>query len=288
MEKILKCGPAEGTVNTLGGELTSYKVNGKEYIWYGDAEYWNGHAPVLFPFVSALKDGKVIIDGKECHMEKKHGIARKSEFAPAYSDDSSASFVFASSPKTKELYPYDFELTVKHEIAEKGFKTTYSVKNTDSKPIQFCIGGHPGFCTGGSIEDWQLVFDKDEDCALYYTDEKSLYSEDYKIARRLTTVFDLKYDDFDVDALVAPGVKSRKVKLVRRDNGKGMEFDFTGFNVLVLWSPPKKKAPFVALEPWNGLPAYTDESGNFADKPYVITLPAGETYSVGYSLKIID
>ena len=49
MEKILKCGKAEAVVNTLGGELTSFKVDGKEYVWYADSAHWAGHAPIAFP-----------------------------------------------------------------------------------------------------------------------------------------------------------------------------------------------------------------------------------------------
>ncbi len=284
MEKILKCGAAEAVVNTLGGEMTSYKIGDREYLWCGDAAHWSGHAPVCFPFVSALKDGKVKFDGAEYTMDKKHGIARKSEFELAALTDNSASFTFASSETTKKSYPYDFLLTVTHTITEEGFKTEYKVKNTDSKSIKFCIGGHPGFFTDGSIEDWKLEFEKDEGCTLYYTDEKSLFSEDYRIARRLTTDFDLCYSDFDVDAIIAKDVNSRRCRLVNKKTGEGILYDFTGFNVLVLWSPPKKNSPFIALEPWNGLPAYTDESGEFADKPYCITLPAGEEYTVGYGI----
>lgn len=55
MQETLRIDAAEAIVDTMGGELISYKSNGKEYVWTGDKAYWSGHAPVLFPFVSAIR-----------------------------------------------------------------------------------------------------------------------------------------------------------------------------------------------------------------------------------------
>ena len=289
MEKILKAGGASGVADTLGGELISYKKDGREYIWYGDAAHWSGHAPVLFPFVSALKNGKVKFGGREYEMKAKHGFARKSEFELVSSSDTTVVYRLSSNTETLAMYPFDFELLVEHTIGENGYSTKYTVKNTGKTEMPFCIGGHPGFTTDGSIEDWKLIFETDEDCALYYTDAESLFSDGYVYeGRRISgSEFDFKYDDFDLDALVAPVIKSRRVKLVKKSDGHGIIFDYTGFSTLVLWSPPKKQSPFVCLEPWNGLPAYTNESGEFTDKPGAITLDPGKSYTVGYSVTVI-
>jgi len=74
MEYFLKNNDAVATVSTAGGELISYSVNGKEYLWNGDEKYWAGHAPVLFPFVSALADNTVKISGTPCVFKDKHGL----------------------------------------------------------------------------------------------------------------------------------------------------------------------------------------------------------------------
>jgi galactose mutarotase-like enzyme len=88
--------------------------------------------------------------------------------------------------------------------------------------------------------------------------------------------------------LLTKKLKSRRVKLINKNTGKGVDFDFTGFSALGIWTPPHKKAPFVCIEPWNGLPANLDETGNFEDKPYAIKLEAGKYYSVGYKADIIE
>ena len=287
MRKTIRSGNAEATVDTLGGELVSYRLDGKEYVWNGASEYWEGHAPMMFPFVSALKEQKVRYDGKEYGYSGKHGFARKNEFELVSADGSEAVLRLVPNDSIKESYPYEFEVITKHAINEKGYTTEYTVTNTDNKPIQFCIGGHPAFAVDGSIEDYELVFENDENSDLYYTDSLSLFAENYKVGKRISgKKFDLCYDDYDIDCLIAKDLVSRRVKLAKKTDGSGISLDFHGFSVLVIWTPPKKKAPFLCLEPCNGIAAYTDETGNFEDKPYRKVLLPGEKYTVSYTVAV--
>lgn len=45
-------------IDSLGAELKSLKKleGGKEYMWCGNAEYWNRTSPILFPFVGGVKN----------------------------------------------------------------------------------------------------------------------------------------------------------------------------------------------------------------------------------------
>ena len=51
------------TINQRGAELSSIfsKENGTEYLWNADEKYWKRSAPVLFPIVGSLKDGKYTV-----------------------------------------------------------------------------------------------------------------------------------------------------------------------------------------------------------------------------------
>ena len=288
MRRTLKIGSAEAVVDTMGGELISYMNHGREYVWTGDKEYWNGHAPVLFPFVSAIRNNEVSFQDRRYTIAVKHGFARKSEFQLEECTDSKAVFELKANDTTLKMYPYDFTLTAVHEITEDGFTTTYQVTNNGSGDMQFCIGGHPGFTVDGSAEDYILKFEKPEDLDLYYTDSQSLFSDTYKIGKRLTgTEFTIDYSDYDVDAIIARDTKSQKVRLVKKSDGTGIEFDYTGFANIALWTPPGKKAPFFCLEPWNGLPTFVGAGDDFEDKPYRIVLSAGKTYTVGYKVNVI-
>ena len=66
-------------VSEHGAELTSLRKEGWEYLWNGDAAYWNRHSPVLFPVVGKPYNNELHVDGKTYPM-KRHGYARDSEF----------------------------------------------------------------------------------------------------------------------------------------------------------------------------------------------------------------
>ena len=150
------------------------------------------------------------------------------------------------------------------------------------------VGRHELRLLEDGVENYDLVFEQEENCDVYHTNADSLFSYDFKVDRRLEgNKWTLKHSDFDtLDALFFNDAKSKKVSLVRKDGTKHLTFDFNGFDVLVIWTMPGKKAPYLCLEPWNGLPALTDESGKFSDKPYLRTLKPGEEYSVSYNVKV--
>lgn len=286
MKITLKNGNVEAQARSLGGELISYKKDGKEYVWTGDEKYWTGRAPALFPFVSSLVDGKTVIEGKECTIPTRHGFVRQSELALVESSDSKVVFELCESKETLENYPFKFSFKITHEIFDDGFSTTFSVKNNNERKMPFCIGGHPGFLLEDGIENYKLVFEKEENCDIGHCDENSRYCDDFVIKKRLVgNEWLLEYKDFDVDALFVKGVKSNKVSIVDKRNEKVLlTFDYTGFSELVLWTAPGKNAPYLCLEPWNGLPPVIGESGRFEDKPYIRFLAPDEEYSVGYKV----
>ncbi|MBE6640489.1 MAG: aldose 1-epimerase family protein [Ruminococcaceae bacterium] len=276
------------TVTTAGGELISFVHNGREYLWNGDPEFWPGHAPVLFPFVSALNNSTVSIEGKPCTLNDKHGFGRKFDYVCESVGEDEVCFLLKENEVTLKQYPYRFELRIIHKMTDCGFSTTYEVKNTDNKNIIFCIGGHPGFAIHGDIADYTFKFNKEESADLYYTDENSHFSYGYKWHKSLTgRELNLTYSDFDRDALLTVGLNSNAVTVTPADGVGAFEFGFEGYPVLAIWTPPFKKAPFVCLEPWHGLPALTDESGKFEDKPFAVTLDPGETKSLTYSFKAL-
>lgn len=289
MNYTLSNASGTATFDTLGGELISYKnKDSHEYVWCGDKNYWTGHGPVLFPIVGALKNNTTTIDGKEYKINK-HGFARKTEFALLNQTSSSIEFILKDSEATLAVYPYHFELVVKHELNEDGFSTTYYVKNTNDKEMYFSVGGHLGLSfmkAGESFSDYYLLFDKAEDSAVY-TDSDSITHRDYKVDYIKDNKADLNYSDFDHDVLILEDLKSSCVKLLKKGADTGIEFKMNGFKSLGVWTPPLKKAPFVCLEPWCGLPDYTDSSCDFKKKPGVVSVMPGETFEVGYSMKLI-
>lgn len=292
MLKTLHKNNQTAIVNTLGGELISYKDDKNiEYIWTGDSKYWTGHAPVLFPNIGVLKDSKTKFNNKEYTLQK-HGFARKSEFEIINLNEDTVEFQLKFNEDTLKLYPFKFVLLIKHKLMENGFYTQYTVKNTDSSNIYFCIGGHTGFMcpmeNSYNFEDYRIEFNKKEETSVYYTDKNCII--DYELTKNLfnnSNSFDLNYKDFDNDALIMENIKSNKIKIINKFTNKGIEFEINGFKALAFWTPPKLEAPFICIEPWVGLPATKIDTDNFKDKKYCVTLPANEEFTVSYIVRRI-
>ena len=127
MELELKKGALRARVDTLGAELVSCRPgDGPEYIWTGEAAYWSGRNPLLFPVVGNLRDGKVMFGGRAYEMAR-HGFARRKEFAVAGRGEDWARLALTESPDTLAAYPFPFRLTVEQRLEADGFSTAVTV-----------------------------------------------------------------------------------------------------------------------------------------------------------------
>jgi galactose mutarotase-like enzyme len=278
-----------------GAELVSlHDTDGKSYIWEGDPNYWANSNPHLFPTVCSLKDDKAVFEGITYNLGK-HGFTRSAEFELVDKSESETCFVLRENSETLKSYPYKFEFYVIHRLTDTGFETVYKVKNTDSKPIYYGIGGHPGFnCPmnpNEAFSDYDIVFEKTETNPVYQSTLDDLGGLLHKegLNEKFVNInsFSLNYDIFKRDAVIFSKINSNIVKLINRNTRASVKFSFSGFNSLGIWSPIKGGAPFVCLEPWTVIPDFDDTNGIFAEKPGVTCLDAGEEKEYSYRGDII-
>ncbi|MDE6590792.1 MAG: aldose 1-epimerase family protein [Oscillospiraceae bacterium] len=293
MQLTLQKGPYSAVLDTMGGELVSFRdASGTEYIWGGDPAYWSGRNPVLFPIVGNLKDGKVRIDGQTCEMAR-HGFARRSEFSVAERGEDFAVLELRESPDTLARYPFPFVLRVRHQLLEGGFTTTFEVSNPGDGPMPFCVGAHTAFnCPlhgGERFEDYRLVFDQAEDADSLALTADGLLDPGRRVPMlHGTDTIPLSHEPFDrLDTLIFDGLRSKGVKLVHKDTGRGVHMAFEGFPMVAFWTMANANAPYICLEPWHGCAAWADESGEFADKPHCITLQPGERRALAYTVRTV-
>ncbi len=289
----LTAGNLTAAVDTLGAELISLQKNGKEYIWNGNPAYWNGHNPTLFPVIGFLKDGKTHFNGIEYEIPK-HGYARKSEFNILCRDERSITMEMSDNEETRKGYPFRFALQITHCLTEDGFQTAYSVINRSDRAMPFMLGAHTGillpFSEGMRFEDHTLIFERPECNVTRYIAVGGQIIEDSVGQRNYLDGADrlsLAYSLFDDDALMLTGLSSRKVALLDQ-TGRGIEMEFNGFNALGIWTPPGKNAPFLCLEPWNGINAFRNEDTEFSKKPLICSAEPGKSYAVSYRVRILD
>ena len=291
MQYTLHKGSLTAAVDTQGGELVSFRDGaGTEYIWGGDPAYWAGRNPILFPIVGSLKNGRVDIGGQSYEMGR-HGFARGSQFTLAERGEDFAVLELRDSPDTLARYPFPFLLRVRHALLEEGFSTSFEVSNPGGAPMPFCIGAHTAFhCPlypGERFEDYQLVFDEEEDSnALPLTPEGLLAPGPGTPLLRGTDTIPLSHEPFDrLDTLIFQGLRSKGVRLVHRDTGRGVRMEFGDFPMIAFWTMAHAQAPYLCLEPWYGCAAWDDESGRFQDKPHCITLQPGEKRVLSFTVR---
>ena len=158
------------SVDDHGAELCSIfdKVHNREVIWQADPAYWKRHAPVLFPNVGRHFEDHYRINGTE-YPSKQHGFARDSEFTCVDMTADSITHKLKSSDATKENYPFDFELKIKHVLEKNQVSVCWEVVNHSNETMYFTIGGHPAFNVPAQGNDSQK-----EDYLLTFNGEKSL------------------------------------------------------------------------------------------------------------------
>lgn len=292
MELELTRGGRTARVSAQGGELVSYRdENGLEYIWTGDAAYWSGRNPLLFPIVGGLKGGKVRIEGNEVAMNR-HGFARNSTFTVAGQGADWAELELRDSPETLAVYPYPFRLVVRQQLTDTGFTTSVTVTNTGDNPMPFCLGAHTGFrCpleAGERFEDYELVFPERETCPTLLLRDGLLDRPAAAPCLEDTDVFPLDYRWFDrLDTVILEGLRSRSVTLRSGKSGKGVRVSFGDFPMLALWTMPGKRAPYLCIEPWHGCAASWSEGPEFTDKAHCITLAPGEKRTLSYRVELL-
>lgn len=288
----IKSKGALAEIDTMGAQVVSFKdVLDIEYLWQGDASYWSGQAPILFPIVGALRGGKTKIDGKYYEM-KRHGFARYFEFSVIMSTDNMAVLSLCATEETKKMYPFDFELRVTYRMEDTKLIKEYTVINKDTKTMPFVVGGHPAFncpvLKDDAFENYIVEFEQNEvaNCPAVDVDTGLILPEKRERVLNNEKVIAMKHSLFYRDALVFDSLKSKKVKLYSRLTGKGVEMEFKGFAYLGIWSAAND-APFVALEPWTGCATCSDEDDNFENKRGMTKLAPNETFSVSYSVNIL-
>ena len=280
------------TFSPLGGELRSIinKNNGKEYLWQGNPEYWTGRSPNLFPIVGRVKEGKYKAGNSVYSIKSPHGFVRISELQTREKTDQTIVFGISSSKETRESYPYEFDFTVRFTLIENKFTVKYTVKNTDDKKIYFSVGAHPGFNLpindGENFEDYSIVFENDCTPNEVICDNCFITGEKRPFKLLEDRIIPLRHNLFDNDAIILSDLQSRKLKVCSDRSENSITVEFNDFEYLGIWHKPLTEAPYICIEPWNGLPSEVKSDEDITKKPAIIVLDPGKEYNAEYSVEI--
>ncbi|OIK14869.1 aldose 1-epimerase family protein [Bacillus sp. MUM 13] len=272
-----------------GAELVSIfsKENGKEYLWQADKAFWGRHAPVLFPIVGRVNKDTYYVNGKDFHLSQ-HGFARDLEFEESESHASKHAYTLSSTKSTLEIYPFPFHLEISYELAGNSVLVRYQVNNPGKEAMYFSIGGHPAFrCPvfeDEQFEDYYLDFGEKEKMTVFELEGGTRMPEKRQIAPASQTL-ELNNDLFEKDALIFENLKQNKIALRSKKHSCFVEVEFAGMPYAGIWKP-HNEAPFVCIEPWQGIADASGEPGELKNKKGIVSLDPGETYSCSYKITI--
>lgn len=290
MNAILNSESATVEIRPIGAELISFKRKdtGREYMWSGDAEFWTGRSPVLFPIVGSVYDGVMRAEGGKYAL-KNHGFARNREFRLVESEESRAVFHLSADEETLAIYPYKFALTLTYTLEGSNLRIQYRVDNDDDKPIYFQLGTHPAFnCPiggDGEFEDYVLEFNQEETLERFFVTGGNIQIPDKsEIVLEKGTVLPLTRAQFEEGAMIFRDVKSDRVTLKSDKSEHSVSVAYENFPYLGVWQP--KNAPFVCIEPWHGLADADKFDGELKDKELAVGLEPGEYFEAALVIEV--
>ncbi len=288
MEYTIKDAITQATIDSLGAELKSLiniKTN-EELMWSGDPEFWGKSSPVLFPIVGELKGNEYTYKNKRYKMGR-HGFARDNEFEVISYSENEVLFLFRSSLETLKVYPFEFKFFMKYTIKDGKLNIKYQVENIDRNSIYFSLGGHPAFSipTNESIKlsDYYLEFEMYETASILSLEGQQISKRKQEFLINQKTI-ELSEEIFKDDALIFDDLESKIVSIKCKKNNKKITMYYEDFRYIAFWS--KVGAPFICLEPWNGIADFVDASGKLEEKEGIIKLEPRKVYSINLGIKI--
>ena len=276
-------------INSRGAELKSLRMlqTEKEYMWHGDSKYWNRTSPILFPFVGGVCDRQYRAKGKNYTMGQ-HGFARDMEFALLSETDNEIWFRLESTVDTLATYPYGFRLDLGYRIEKKTVTVLWKVSNPETAPLYFSIGGHPAFlCPIDSDKKQTDYFLKigNGDQIITTKIAEGLATDESAVYELKNGILPITRKMFDEDALVIENNQASEVALLRPDETAYLTVRFQA-PLFGIWSPPKKEAPFICIEPWYGRCDHVDFSGSIEDRTWENELAPGALWEEQYTITI--
>ena len=273
-----------------GAELQSIKdADGKEYLWQGDPAFWPRRSPILFPIVCSVNDETYRAEGKEYHLPR-HGFARDRVFTSIAQSARKVTLALEADEATREVYPYDFTLSVSYVLDDNKIGVFWHVHNTDTREIHFQIGGHPAFnvpgMKAGDSQQGVIRLDNEDLMdALHSYGDGSHEMDEVPFVEAENGVMEFSDNTWRNDSIKIHKCQLHKAELLGLDGEPEVTVSFNT-PVVAFWSPFGKQAPFVCIEPWYGIGDPRGFKGEFKDKPLMNHLQPGASFMSKYEIMI--
>jgi galactose mutarotase-like enzyme len=271
-------------ISSVGSEMQAVTTaDGRSWLWNGDATFWTGRSPVLFPMVGKAPNNHIEVDGRSYEMAQ-HGFARRSEFTLTVSSPTACRYELAASENTRTVYPFEFLLAVEHALDDARLTVSADVENRDARPMPFGLGFHPAFLwplPGSEGQAHTVTLDNHAEPALTQLEDGLVKQEKLPSPFRRGELT-LRHELFENDALIFAEGAGRGLTYAAA-NGTRLKFSFENLPNLALWQ--KLGAPFLCIEPWHGTAAEHGGSSELAARPYAVILQPGERTRFSFTVE---
>ncbi|MCR4994067.1 MAG: aldose 1-epimerase family protein [Bacteroidales bacterium] len=289
--EYLSNGILEIEISPLGAELQRIRrvTAPWEYLWQGDAAYWNRRSPILFPNVGKVWNSQVIVDGQPCELHQ-HGFARDMPFKKIIDEDRHMAFLLRSNETTHEFWPFDFELRIDYTLLRNTITVGWSLTNCDTRTMPFQIGAHPGFNYPHYSADDDLhgyLSFNVSDALVSTAIATGGYAgkETFEVPLPEDGLLPLTNDTFACDTIVDATGRINRITLHDK-NAKPLVTICHSMPITALWSPCNGRAPFVCIEPWHGRCDDAGFEGEFLRRPFIEQVAPGQTWNTNYEMII--
>lgn len=285
---ILQCGSLSAKISSTGGEIRSLCYEGSELIWQGDPAYWEGSAPFLFPFCGRVKDGSYRWQGVDYPMPI-HGFLPGAKLTVTDYGTDRLTLTLTDSPETRKIYPFPFTLELCYRLTRGGLTITATVVAGDST-LPFSFGAHPGFnlpLAADGFGDARLQFADDRALCRIEITESGLLGEQrtpYPLTDGALPLSPDPAGDCGIFFCLSPA--QRALTLTAPTLPCDIRMEFADFPVLGLWHA--EGAPYLCIEPWQGLPAPDGIPTELSQKPQLVWLPPHASHSMTLRLSLLQ
>lgn len=278
------------TVNPQGAELQSVGNvrTGREYLWQGDAKWWSGRSPLLFPIVGGMWNSTCRINGKEITIPK-HGIMRKRLWQAADEQPDCVRFEYTSTVADFEIFPFAFNLSMTYRLEGRKLYAVFKVRNTGGCDLWFQFGGHPAIALPDwkeeNVTDGYLLFEGHPEYILRARQQGCTQPEHFPVPVTDDGLTPLCVETFANEALIFEESQVKSVTILdlcKRPVAKVASES----PAWLVWSPQGLHSPFVCCEPWYGLPDKENFCGSVSERPYISRLSEGDEWSGWFSIEI--
>jgi galactose mutarotase-like enzyme len=271
-------------INALGAETHRIRdAAGHDWLWHGDAAWWGGRAPILFPIIGTVVEGHVAYDGDLRPMTK-HGFARQAVFDLTDQSATRCTHRLLPDADRRAAFPFEFALHVTHALSGTSLRVSARVENRDTRPMPFGFGFHPAFVwplPGAGRAPHQIRLDNGAEPALARIDGAGRLLPDHLPSPFEAGVLTLSHDMFGDDAMIFPQGAGAGLTYGPA-NGPQLRFAFENLPNLALWQKPG--APYLCIEPWHGLNAPLGAGPDMTERPATMVLAAGDVAEFAFTV----